>query len=91
MCCPLVLLNLYNDDYRTVVASWLLLICSFVQFRRHELGFMSLACILLEEVGEEKDFEDGEHDEELYADNQPQRPPEGHRAEAIVVETEYAA
>ena len=52
---------------------------------------MSMACILLEEVREEEHLQDGKHNEEFYADDEPERPPECHRAEAIVIEVEGAS
>jgi len=48
------------------------------QLRSYEFRFVPFTGILFQEVREEEYLEDGKHDEELYADNQPQRPPKCH-------------
>jgi hypothetical protein len=44
--------------------------------------------VLLQEVGEEEHFQDGKDDEELDEDNGPQRTPQFHVLETVVVEVE---
>ena len=62
--------------------------CSFLQFLCHKLSFLTFGSMLLEEVGKEEKLEDDEYDEELHANDDPQRTSEGHRAETVVVKAE---
>jgi len=55
------------------------------QLAKHELRFLSLFCMFLYEIWEEKQFEDNEDDEQLYQYDGPQRAPERHAAEPIIV------
>jgi hypothetical protein len=40
----------------------------------------------VQEVLEKEYPEDGKHDKEFYQDDNPESPPPGHRAEAVVIE-----
>ena len=57
------------------------------QFPSHELRLMALLRILLQEVWKEEDFEDGKVDKQLHADDQPERTPQRHLPETVVIET----
>ena len=42
---------------------WIYGYSSFIEFGRHEIGFLPLFRVLLQKVGEEEKFEDDEDDE----------------------------
>ena len=48
---------------------------SIVQFCGHEVSFLTLGGVLLQEVGEEEHLEDGKDDEQLHGNNEPERAP----------------
>jgi hypothetical protein len=53
------------------------------------LGLFLLRVTLgVQEVGEKQQFEDEKHDEQLNADDEPQRLAHGHAAEAIIIQME---
>ena len=54
------------------------------------LGLFLLRVTLgVQEVGEKQQFEDEKHDEQLDADDEPQRLAHSHAAEAIIIQMEY--
>ena len=57
--------------------------------RCHKVGLLSFSSMRAHIVGKEKQFQDKKDDEELDKDNQPQRTPQHHVAEAIGVEVVY--
>jgi len=61
---------------------------SLNEFGGHKTVFLALLSMLLKEIREEKHFQDGKHDKEFYQDNCPQRLPQCHMAEAVVVKVE---
>lgn len=61
------------------------------QFGGHVFSLVARASILFEEIWEEEHLQYSEHDKELDANHEPQRPPKCHRAEALVVEVEGAS
>ena len=61
------------------------------QFGGHVFCFVARAGILFEKIWEEEHLQYSEHDKELDAYHEPQRPPKCHRAEALVVEVEGAS
>ena len=60
----------------------------FRQFCRHELSLSALRGVLMEEVWEEEEFEDDKHDEKLDKDDRPERAPQCHVLEAVVIQIE---
>ena len=54
----------------------------------HKLRLLSLLCMLRKEVGEEEYLQHGEDDEELDGDDDPQRAPQPHLSETVVIEVE---
>ena len=44
--------------------------------------------MLLDEVGEEEDLQDGENDDKLDSDDSPERTSECHLPEAVIIEVE---
>ena len=61
------------------------------QLMAYILGLLLLAVTLgVQEVREEKQFDDYKKDENLDADDDPQRLAQGHAAEAIIIEMEHA-
>lgn len=59
---------------------------SFGKLVGHIVGLTALASILFQEVGEEKQFENKENDEQLYQDDGPQRLAPRHVAEAVGIQ-----
>ena len=49
---------------------------------------MAFLGMLSDEIGEKEDFEDDEDDEQLDGDDEPERAPQRHVAETIIVEME---
>ena len=45
--------------------------------------------MLIQIVGEEKDAENGKHDEEFHQYDEPQRPADGHALETIYIKSPY--
>ena len=58
------------------------------QLCSNKVGLGALFCMGTEEIGKEKDFQDNEDDEQLDGNDQPQRFPQRHAAETIVVQAE---
>jgi hypothetical protein len=57
----------------------------------HILGLLLVVVALgVQEVGEENQFDDDKEDEQLDADDEPQRFAHSHAAESIVIQMEHA-
>lgn len=54
----------------------------------HEFGLVAIFGILPEEIWEEEHFENGKHDKELDADDEPERLAQCHLPETIIVKME---
>ncbi len=54
----------------------------------YELRLLPLRCVLLDEIWEEEEFEDDKHDEKLDKDDRPERAPQCHVLEAVVIQIE---
>lgn len=58
----------------------------FHQLLPDKLRLLSLRRVLLDEIGEEEEFEDDKHDEELHKDDRPERAPQRHVPEPVVIQ-----
>lgn len=59
---------------------------SFNHLGGYEISFLSLLSFLPDEVRKEERLQNGEHDEEFYQDDNPQRLAYGHVLETIIVQ-----
>ena len=59
------------------------------QLRCYIFRLVPLLSVLLQEVGEEEQLQHHEYHKQLYQYDGPERAPQLHRAETIVIEVEY--
>lgn len=62
--------------------------CALEHLPAHELRLISFFGMLLDEVGEEEALEHHEDDEDFDEDDRPQRLPQSHVSEALVIQVE---
>jgi len=69
-----------------VISSFLFLWSSACQFLRHEVCLLAFVGVTCDEVWKEEYFKHNEDYEQFYGNNEPERAPEGHLPETVIIE-----